>query len=220
MTGKICDCCPKICACNEKLKLDFGRRSTFIAAAGFLSAILLVWTQLWPLLLTIVPEHVPPQVLREISGNIEVGLAWTYGALLLAVLSFALSIAAPSKSDKSDILNQSASRYRFAISFFELSLLMGLVAVAQSLVSVSLKLYKDTPFWQPSYNLAALGPWLWLAFGAFIVFAMLHICNRLQCPDCACFRVLFMAKWLSLVVFMVACLYYAATHYHAATHLV
>lgn len=219
MAGKICDCCQKICAFSEKLRLNFGRRSTFLAAAGFLSAILLVWTQLWPLLLTIVPEHVSPQVLKEISRNIEVGLAWTYGALLLAVLSFALSIATPSKSDKSDTLDQSACRYRFAISFFELSLLMGLVAVTQSLVSVSLKLYKDTPFWQPSYNLAALGPWLWLAFGAFAVFAMLHICNRLRCPDSASFKILFMAKWLFFVVFMVACLYYAATHYYGTTHL-
>lgn len=201
LKDKIFDCC-------HRLRLDFDRRSDFLTASGVLSAILLVWAQLWPLLLTIVPEDTPRQLLKVVNGNIEVGLTWTYGALLLALLSFGLSIAIPLRNETT--LDRKTCIYRFAISFFELSLLMGIINVVQSFVSVSDKLLlKHIAFWQPAFNLGASGQWLYAPIGVFLVFAILFIFDRIkyQHGKCfnqqrECFKWLCVFKWVFFIVFV------------------
>ncbi len=104
--------------------------SIFITADALLAAILLVWAQLWV---------APKMELSYLSAGL--GLAWTYSAVLLALVALAWagwrSLEKP--SDKTPALS---------IGFFSTSIVMAIVDVFQSVASILRKLWGNVSIYK------------------------------------------------------------------------
>jgi hypothetical protein len=85
---------------------------------------------------------------------------------------------------------------------------MGILNVAQSLFSVSCKVWRHIPFWQPAFNLGASGRWLYAPILTFLVFGVLFIWNRNQWQHGSWFKWVFGAKWLFFIAFVALVLCY------------
>ena len=122
--------------------------STFITADALLTAILLVWAQLWiQPSLQLWSKNYEPGVeigrwFDSFNSSAGFGLMWTYSAVFLALLAIVwagwktLAICESKTPDT-------------AIGLFSASLIMGLANVAQSISSLAIKIFKHWYVFKP-----------------------------------------------------------------------
>jgi hypothetical protein len=123
--------------------------STFITADALLAAVMMVWAQLWMQpSLQLWGKHYQPECgniggwFHSFNNSIGFGLAWAYSAVFLALLALAWSGWKTLSTPESKTPDT-------AIGLFAASVVMGLINVAQSVFSVTMKLFGGGLIYQP-----------------------------------------------------------------------
>jgi len=117
----------------------------FLVATGFLATILLVWGQLWASVYSgILPES------GILLGTVYLGQIWTFLAVTLAVIAFALVVFSWSRED----YKEKYTVGKWPIGLLVTTLIMTGVNVGQSLVSVFIKFIKGISLSKPLIELA------------------------------------------------------------------
>ncbi len=114
----------------------------FLTATGFLAAILLVWAQSW------INIYEPPW-----PETVYLGLMWTYSAVIVAVLASALAILSWFR-ERTSINFKDFTVRGCPIALLVAAFIMTVIDVGQSLVSVTIKLYKPIQLDRPLIELA------------------------------------------------------------------
>lgn len=131
------------------------RIGVFIAANGFLGAVLLVWAQLWTHSSIVLPlgRHAIRGATKSILlPSAEFGLAWTYSAVVLTLLATGTTVVShllPRRemAQPADDSSNPPQIGTIAMGLFLTALEMGVLNVAQSAVSAVVRLvqYSDQP---------------------------------------------------------------------------
>lgn len=119
----------------------------FIAATGFLAAILLVWAQSWINIYK--PETLPTTV--------GLGLMWTYLTVIVALLAFALAGLSWLREKRKEIFRVEG----WPLGLLVATLIMTGVNVGQSLFSVATKLFKGISPDKPLMELTTFEARFW-----------------------------------------------------------
>ena len=159
---------------NDKVR-GIRKLNTFITANALLIVVLLVWAQLWiqPSVQLWVREYGkgnPAGILNVFNLNVGIGLAWTYLAVLLALIALAWV-------GWRSLTAQICETPSPAIGLFAASLVMAILDVGQSFISVSIKAWRNLQIYEP-IELPAFFIWLFVGLAiAIIGFSLWGACR-------------------------------------------
>jgi len=131
-------------ACNgggERKKIGT-KKSVFLTASGFLSAVLLVWAGLW-----VETAQVYPKDLAGMN-SMALGLAYVYWGLLASILAFAMVV----------FFSLDGRAGKLAALSFYAAMTFTVLEVVASLASVVFKMFWNLPLWEPALPLSNLIP--------------------------------------------------------------